>query len=147
MRALAALFLLLLAPLAWAQDSHTIELYKIRATGSGSPKEIPEELEGFAALFRQMSFRVFEQIEKDTRQVTVGDEATFRLSDTVTLNVKLLEKISDTKLRVEVRLYDEEAEEQVLKVKLAIRLETPFMVDAPDDLLPGARLLLGIEIR
>lgn len=142
-----AALLALLSPLALGQQSQQVSLYKIRAAGAGSPKEIDERLDNFGRLFNQMSYQSFELIEKDTRSVAVGSEATFRLSEAVTLTITIVEQISPEKLRVKVLLYNEVDEEVVISFKMAIKLETPFMVDAPEGLLPEDRLLLGLDIR
>ncbi len=142
-----AALLALLAPLALGQQSQQVSLYKIRAAGAGSPKEVDARLDGFAKLFNQMSYQSFELIEKDTRDVAIGSETTYRLSEAVSLTISIVEKISPEKLRVRVLLYNEVDEEIVISFKMAIKLETPFMVDAPEGLLPEDRLLLGLDIR
>lgn len=142
-RVLAAL-IVLLSTVALGQESYKVDVYKILAKDSGTPQEIDPALAAFTSQFQEMRWKIFRLIEKVSKQVPVGGEMSTQLREDLTLTITLVEKVSDTKVRVKVVLFDEEEEKIVFETGLQVRLEASVLVGLPDQ--GTQKMFLGIEV-
>lgn len=150
-----AALLFIAAPLLFGQERHTVDVYKIRASGQGNPKEIPPELEIFAKRLEQMSFRFFTLMEKVSKEVAVGQDLEYALGDRLTMVVTLLEKIQtpegEVQMRVQINVLKEDDKGErksvtrfISKVKLKA---AATLFGVPSEGLAPDGLLIGIDVQ